>query len=299
MPDESHRVLLGYRGRLYRFATLVLSHSDGSLYLHLTREGKSPTHWHFELFSPGPGLTDPIEVREERRRDVDISYHPTGLIRYKHVSNKPIYAEPLNLITKHFCFAKYSVPSIDKLDPATKRAGDTVFPIPDEVEGRVTFSWIVSPLADPRVTGDVREFGMNILFGALFSINCVADRSPVPLPLPPDLQERAFVFISPVENIVGKLALSKDQASILFHQLLTGTTRLFVYPPNPEGENRVVFATEMYRIPDVIIKFADPHHVAEITRSTKGSAWFKVRDGKGHVVKHPVQITSIELSAEL
>jgi hypothetical protein len=297
MPDHKNRLLLGYRGGLYKMATLVLSHTDGSLYINLTRKGKSPLRWTFELNAPERGNTKPIEIRSEKDRGVDISYHSTGLIRFKKVWNTPICGEPLNCVTKHFCFAKYSVPSIDKLDPTTKRAGDMVFPLPDEVEGRVTFSFIVSPLAEPQVVGDFREFGVNILFDGLCSINCVVDRSSPTMP--PGLSE-TFSFFTPAKGVRDGLMLSEDQASILFHQRLTGiSSRHILYPPNPEGVYRIVFPTEMHHAPTIRIEFADPQYSAEFSRITRGSAWFRVRDRIGNGVKPPVQITSIETIAEL
>lgn len=172
-----------------------------------------------------------------------------------------------------------------------------VFPIPYDVEGRVTFCFIVSPLADPQVSGDFREFGMNILFGGLFSINCVADRSSVPLP--PTLRE-TFVFMSPAEGPLEGLALSEDQASILFHQRLSGVSfRPILYPPNRVGVYRIVFAVEMRDVPEVHVRFADPQYVTEFICVTRASAWFKVQDRKGNVVKHEVPLTSIELNAEI
>jgi hypothetical protein len=296
MSEERFRILIGYRGGLHKLATFRLMHSDGSFYLNLTREGTSPSHWTYELSGPNLSPSNPIELREVKRKGIDISYHSSGLVRYKNASNKSIACEPLHLVTQHFCFAKYSVPSVAKLDSRAKvnDRSDSVFAVPDDVEGRMTFSFFVSPLNDPRVT--MGEFGLNILFPNMFSVNCVADRLPVPVPAG---LEQSFIFMSPTNGLRDEPALSPDQAAIVFHQILSGATDLIVYPPNSSGEYRIVFSVEMRVAPQVRIAFADPQYSAEVTRCTKGSAWFKVRDNNGHVVKRPVQIGGIELNARL
>lgn len=296
MSEERSRILVRYRGGFYKLATFLLMHSDGSFYLNLTRKGKSPSHWTYEVIGPDLRLSDLIELREMKPKGIDISYHSSGLVRYKNAANKSIACEPLHLVTRHFCFAKYSVPSIEKLDPRTKveHRTDSIFPIPDDVEARITFSFVVSPLNDPRVM--VGEWGLNILFANMFSVNCVADRLPVPIP---EGLEESFICMSPAKGLRDEQMLSPDQAAIVFHQRLTGSTELIVYPPNSSGEYRIVFSVEMRDVPQVRIAFADPQYSAEVTRCTKGSTWFKVRDHNGHVVKRPVPIRGIELDARL
>jgi hypothetical protein len=296
MTDETLRILLAYRANYYKLAKFYLRHVDGSFYLHLTRKGETSSHWQFELCGLEQRLSHPIETKEVKRKGVDVSYHSSGLVRYKNVSNKSIAAEPLNLVTQHFCFAKYSVPSIDKLDPrpCPPSPTDSILPIPDDVEGRITFSFFVSPLNDPKVAWG--EVGLNILYADLFSINCVADRLPVPIPV--GLNE-TFVFLSPTKGLRTDPLLSPDQAAIVFHQRLTGSSELIVYSPNIEGVYRIVFSVEMRIAPLVRIEFVDPQYSAEVTRSTKGSTWFRVRDANRRVMKNAVAIRGIELDARL
>ena len=74
---------------------------------------------------------------------------------------------------------------------------------------------------------------------------------------------------------------------------------LIVYPPNIEGVYRIIFSVEMRIAPAVHIEFVDPQYSAEVTRSTKGSTWFRVRDANRRVMKNAVAIRGIELDARL
>ena len=237
MSDERYRILISYRGGLHKLATFRLMHSDGSFYLSLTRDGTSLSHWKYEVIGPDLRPSDLTELSDVNPKGIDVSYHSSGLVRYKKVSNKSIACEPLYLVTQHFCFAIYSVPSIIRLDPrvATTNHKDFIFPMPDEIDGRITFSFVVSPLNDPKVNRG--EYGVNILFANLFSVNCVADRLPVPIP--PGLEE-TFVFMSPAKGLYEEQVLSRDQAAIVFHHRLTGFSDLIVYEPNMSDRKSVV-----------------------------------------------------------
>ena len=303
MADKGFRILIGHRRRHFKLASMRLMHSDGSFYINLTRAGISKIHWTYEIIG-GTCIVPPKEsIESTRKKGVDISYHASGLVHYKNVSNKSIYGEPLNHVTKPFGFARYSVPSIDKLDERdATRLSDSVFPLPDALDGRVNFSFFVSPLATPLVTAGRNvpvpnsELGLNIHFENLFSVNCIVDQET--LAIPPGLEE-SFIFMTPVAGPLAAPLLSKDQAAIHFHQRVAGSNNLIVYLPDPTGVYRMIFAVEMRASPEITIKLADSQYTVEVVERSPGSARFRVKDRNGHVVKSAVQIAEIVLDAEL
>jgi len=304
MAKKGFRILIGYRRRHFKLASLRLNDNDGSFYINLTRAGASSVHWTYEAVG-ARFVTQLKELTESTRvKGVGVSYHASGLVRYKNVSNKSIFGEPLTQVTKPFGFARYSVPSIDRLDERqATRTSDFIFPLPDALAGRVTFNFFASPLATPLVTagGNVpvpnSELGLNIHFPDLFSVNCVVDQET--LAIPPELGE-SFVFMSPSTGPFPEPLLSMDQAAVHFHQLLTGSNGVIVYPPDPTtGVYLMIFAVEMRVPPEITIKLADSHQRIEIVERTRGSARFKVKDRYGHVLKSAVQIAEVILDAEL
>jgi len=296
MAEQRYRILVSHREVLYKFATFLLSHSDGSFYFHLVRKGKSASYWIYGLDLGAAAVEDLTEVEEARRKGIDISYHSSGLIHYKNTSNEKIAGEPLHHVTQHFCFAKYSIPAIYKLDVHQKALTDSDFVItlPPNLTGRIQFSVCVSPLHEPQIVR--AEYGVNILFPQLFSVNVVLDREC--LPVPKKLSE-SFVFVTPRQGLFHSQPMNKDFALTEFHKKLTGSKGIIVYAPNDKGLYRVVFSVPMRIPPKIDIEFMVSGFTVDIVEKTKAHALFRVLNKHGHLVKDLIGIKGIELNSEL
>ena len=264
------RILIEYKGNTYKLASYNLGHVDGSFYLSLSRRG---------------------------RKRFEVSYHTTGLIRYKKagLAYGSVNSEPLSSITTAFPFILYSVPSIQALDQVENTiATDTRLPIPANLTGRVRFAFIVSPpeLPPSNATG----VGWRLTVPGVYSVDCIPELDIAPAPEDEKNQIRLGL---PARGISNEAPISEEQAAISYQQKLHGTRSVIVYDPNAQGERLVVFATEMRRAPDAVISFVDPQCSAVVTRSSKGWLRFRVLDRHGHFVRGPVRVCSIELAAEL
>lgn len=296
MKQDHYRILIGQSGSLSKLISYRLAPTDGSLYISLIRTNKPRSHW---TFGVGPGGWTPRTLRPkiaDRPGRTDISYHSSGLIRYKHTSNTSICAEPLLRITREFCFGSLSVPDVSLLDPHEDEPGsrDAVFQLPSQMRGRVQFDLVVCPLDKPRV--DHGLLACNVLFEDLFSLNVVVSDSPLSVP---DEVKDAFVFLSPSRGLFEEPPLDRDCALVHFHQKITDSNEVIVYPPNEEGVYRAVFAVPMRIAPSVSAEFRAEGLSMEVLQTTRAYVRFQVRRADGAVLKQPVGFRSLTFDAEL
>lgn len=95
--ETDNRVIIKYKGNFFRFLNFGLNNTDGSFYVNLVRHGTMDKHWHSDCSFKDFGTDKQSfkEVHELRLKDVRISYHSSGLLNYKNLGNKSIYAEPV------------------------------------------------------------------------------------------------------------------------------------------------------------------------------------------------------------
>lgn len=295
MKLPRHRVLIQHNETLYRLLNFGLAFADGSLYLSLVRRGKSQGHWRYQL-SPNAEVLPVHESNGIRRRGAEISYHSSGLIRYKESSNRSIFAEPLAAISRPFWFCTYSVPAIARLDPqdGKRRPTDYILEVPDAIDGRVEFKLALAPLLPPSSASDL---ACHFDFPALGFSLVLLFQSPS-LPIPDHLSE-TFIVASPSIGLFEEPQIDPDDALILFHKRMTGRNDVILYSPNSEGVYRVVYSVQKRVPPEVEVVLAEPGMHAEVIDSKKAYARFRIVDRSGSVVKRPVAFSSIAFSAEL
>jgi len=90
------RVLIGHRGRRYRFLGVDSSTRDGSLNITVRRAGTSAFSYRWEAQA---GAAEPVRVdfTPQRAKNKKITVHQSGRINF-HETGESIYVEPLAVI---------------------------------------------------------------------------------------------------------------------------------------------------------------------------------------------------------
>ncbi len=264
------RVLLGWRGKLYRLLNVESAERDGSL---------------------------SVSIRQKRQIH-HITLHQSGRINFKG-AEKTVYIEPLVALTRPFGFYRYRVPSVPALDEFKKAlaADDAVLEVKaDEV---VSFVLIISPKGSfPELPGSVR---LTYVDSYAFTVAVEPERWVVDA-----RHENDFVRMWPTKGYFTRQQMSEEDALVKFHQIKIKTHGSVLYEPNGAGEWMLVFSIAMRVAPRVKIEMADSSlHVTDqdVTRDPRSErvmVRFKVRRRKTReVIKIPAEIRSIELDSEL
>lgn len=306
-----NKIVFLYKNEYFLFASFKRASSDGSFLWWFKRTGKSQTQF---LYSADSTLEEINQIKNEKDKQIGISYHPTGCIHYKSIKNNPkIYAENIFSINQYFTFALYSVPNISKLDKFSKN--------------KITNNTILIELSenkchDHRITFSITMASYSKTDTAFLKINYPDENFSILLNLenssllPTNYVHDAFVFMRPeglfeqqqsIANPVMKKFFNQDEeydkqwALIKYHQKVNATNEIIVYEQNQNHEYRIVFSVPM-RIPPIIhIIFDNPKYNIDLKEHKCTHCLFNIVDEKGNIVKDSelVNIKHISLDAEL
>lgn len=295
VKNNCQKVLIKQNNKYYYLFNLELSVSDGSLYLSFPRKG---INYEYNKMDVGEsGLIKISSKKTQIPKTKSISYHASGFIHYKNLDTKGIYGEPIFEITKPFTFIHYSVPKISLLDEYLEdiNENDHIIEAPIWADLRNNFSISIAP-----ENSDLKNVaGFGILFKNLCSILVFMNN--ISIALPKNIDQH-FVHLMPFEGLFSEQKYSQSDSQLFFHQKINNVQDVIIYRPNGEGVYKMFFAVPMRITPKVKIQFSDPKLTAILmddkTR-TNTTLTFKVKDNKNNFVKKPVNITNIELDAEL
>lgn len=266
--------------------------SDGTLLLSMVREGNTNTSVEVSLkLDDGEvSVTEPTISPKGFR----MTYHPSGQINFHHLSAPPIFMEPLSGITRTEPLIDISIPNVKSLDQTPKIKNDAA--VLDVASGRLTFTVQIAKW-------DAPETGLPVLWAwtwrPLFSLRVLAAQT-LPEQILDTLPEH-FHYIARRQGLFADLQLSEEDAKVAFHKALNETEGDVLYPPDGEGNCRIVFVVPMRVAPEVEIGFRDPALTAEITEVTTTEIRYRVRDGKKQLVRdmRAIDIIHHVRSAEL
>lgn len=265
------RVLVGWRGKLYRFLSVESAARDGSLSVAI----------------------------HEKRQTHHITLHQSGQINFKG-TRQTVYIEPLIAMTKPFGFYRYRVPKVSALNEFTKKpdADDAVLEL-KEAGDAISFVFVISP------KGGLPEFpgSVSVTYVESYTLTVAVE----PKRWVVDARrEKDFVRMWPTKGHFTLQQMSEEGAIVKFHQVKLKTHGAVLYEPNGAGEWMLVFTVPMRVAPSVKIEMTDPSlHVTDqdVTRDARSErvmVRFKVRRKKtAEIIKTPAKIRSIELDSEL
>ena len=264
------RVLIGWRGKLYRFVNVDSAARDGSLSVVIHQKGKAH----------------------------HITLHQSGRINFKGAAT--VYADPLVAMTKPFGFYRYRIPTPSALDEFKKErdADDAVLELKDTDEP-ASFVFVISPKDGlPDFPGSVQ-----LIYVDSFALTVAVEPEQW---IVPKEHEREFVCQWPTKGLFAEQQMAEEQALIAFHQIKHKMRGAILYEPNGAGEWMLVFSVPMRIAPRVKIEMMDvdlrvtDQDLSRDPRSQRVMLRFKVRREKtGEIIKAPAQIRRIELDSEL
>ena len=265
------RILLGWRGKLYRLVNVESAERDGSL---------------------------SVAIRQERQTH-HITLHQSGRINFKGVG-KTIYVDPLVAMTKPLGFYRYRVPKPSALDEFKKKPDvhDAVLELKVGDEP-ISFVFVISPKGSlPEFPGSV---SLTYVDSYVLTVAVEPERWAVDA-----RHKRDFARMWPTKGHFTRQQMSEEDALVRFHQVKIKTHGSVLYEPNGAGEWMLVFSVAMRAAPRVKIEMADPglnvtdQDVTRDPRSERVVMRFKVRQKKTReIIKTPAEIRSIELDSEL
>ena len=290
---QKARLYLRHDGTTYSFLSAELNPgSDGTLLLSMVREGEtdSSIEASLNLDNGEVSVAEPTKSPKGFR----VTYHSSGQINFHHLSAPPIFMKPLSHITQTEPLIDISIPNVKSLDQTQKIKKDAA--ILDVASGRLTFTVQVTPW-------DSLETGLPLLWAwtwrPLFALKVLVAPNP-----PKQILEalpKHFHYIARRQGLFADLQLSEEDAKVAFHKALNKTEGDVLYPPDGEGNCRIVFVTPMRIVPDVEIGFRDPTLTAEIIKVTTTEMRYRAHDGKQQLVRdmRAIDIIHHVRSAEL
>jgi len=301
------KIILKYKDKLYLFASFKRGSSDGSFYWKFERNSKSQTRYQYNLNN---GIPDIHEIENKKDKKIKISYHPTGCIHYKATSNKFIYSESLLDIHHNFCFAFYSIPSVDKLDTISNRNAKSCIIIDlctdIQFNHRTTFSLTIAPNNSNEIGFSKIDYiseGFTVILNienfSFIHLNCI--KNSFVFMAPESSLQNLQTFIPTRDFIQNNKSYNEQWALIKYHQKVNSTMNLIIYDQDNENRYRVVFSVPMRIPPRIEIVFNNPLYSIKCEECEHTYLLFKVIDGDGNVVNDSnlVQIVNIILNAQL
>ena len=241
-----------------------------------------------------------MDYEKPRCKNKRITVHQSGRVNF-HENGRSIFLEPLTDTTITTCIYGYRIPAINKLDEfcAPINSEDSIFNLSELGNGAVSFSFSIAP-ANLGLSGKA----IKIAYATEgYALSISVDKQPFPVPIG---YEEYFTTLSPTCGPFAMQKISEEQALISYHQALVGSTNCILYPPNGEGDFKLIFSVPMRVAPRFKIELADPglhvidQDVHRESRSERVMLKFKIRDEKTkQIIKEPVAFRSIELDAEL
>lgn len=300
------KIIFKYKEQLFLFASFGRGSSDGTFYWRFERNGKNKSYYQYN--SDGSILE--IQREKEEKKKTGISYHTTGCIHYKTTESKFIFAESLLDIKQNFCFAFYTIPSMNKLDKCSKKDSRNNiiidFGIDEIFDYKTTYSLIIIPF-DSNIGGllriDYAAEGFSIILNienfSFENSNRIANS--FVFMIPEGLFQSQQSFIPARDFIQNNKSHNEKWALIKYHQKINSTTDLIIYDQDNEHRYRIVFSVPA-RIPPIVeIIFSNPEYTIKLEQHKDTYLLFQVLDKDGNVIKDStlVQITKLILNAEL
>ena len=293
------RILILHRANLYRFLVVESGDRDGSLSVIVSREDSGSTG---ATWGSRPGEQQPLHTEYEKPRPKNkrITVHQSGRINY-HENRRSIFIEPLTRTTQVVCIYGYRIPGVQKLDAFSDPVDvdDAVFDLSELGDGPVSFSFFIGP-KDMVPSGRAMKLAYG-LEGYALAVSVDGQAISVP-----QGYENHFTTLCPECGPYPEQKIDERQAMIFYHQAITGSQDLILYPPNGEGGIKLIFSVPMMIAPAFKIELVDPAlHVTDQDvqrdgRSDTVMLRFKVRHrSTGQIIRQPVAFRSIELDARL
>lgn len=123
---------------VYRLLSAQLNlRGDGSLYVSFARAGDTDSSVKIRLSKSGVSVSEP----ENQKKGFRLSYHPTGLLNFHHISAGSVQMEPLAAITRREPLIDISIPDVSRLDPEDGPTEDAS--VVDLPPGRITLTLVI------------------------------------------------------------------------------------------------------------------------------------------------------------
>lgn len=320
------RILVRHEGVLRRLANIDTANHDGSINLALVRSGCNLQGWHWDSTRSD---FDAVEYGEPKPKTKRISIHTSGRINFHVTPNPGVNYIPCLLdLTEAVPLLAYVIPSAGALDLAEAiRPGDYVIElVGDGLEGALGFEFSVIPAGVVSSAGEVWRFIVEGRYGLTCRLCSGSSYS-----FPDGIPREAFHLIHP-SSLLSEATISEEQAFIRFQQLMHSnqlrqalvsspipgevheqviveavTAGRGIRGPNNQGVWEIVCNVPMRIRPKLEVRFAETRYRADMIdmkpadrRLEKVRVRFRVFDEQAQKwIKHPVEITSAFLDAEL
>ena len=207
-----------------------------------------------------------------------MTYHPTGQVNFHHITGPSIFMEPLANITRNEPLIDISVPDVRRLDKQEKIKPDAA--ILDVPEGRLTFTLAIAPAnVAPEEDTAVWIWKLEPLFSLRLRVS-----PPLPKHVLKALPEH-FHYSARNSGLFERMAIAQDAGLVAFHRAINQSEADVLYPPNGDGECRMVFVVPMRIPPEVRLDLRDRTLTVEVTRVTTAEFRYRVCDKSGHLVR--------------
>lgn len=252
--DQTTRVLLGWKGGLYRFLKLDAL-SDGSL-LILLDKAVSP--------KIGAQKTENGQLVDDTADDglpkphAKITCHTTGRVNYSAYGDRTaiFYIEPLSALTTTTDLAAYSIPTVGRLDTHQMGAlalNGVTINVPDEVQSRLSFMVDIGPASEP----DIDVYGVTLRYEHYK----IAVRVISSAPFEPFGERLCTVVRQQGQGRLAEQAVEQNQAELDFYRRIHGSGPI-IFREN-DGSYVALTAVPMRIGPCLIMTFSQPGLSAE------------------------------------
>ena len=286
------RVQLRHSEKVYRLLSVELNPgSDGSLHVIMVRDGVTESSVTVKVEDQSVSVSPP----RTSRRGFRLTYHPTGQVNFHYIVGASIFMEPIFHIRRCEALIDFSVPDVDRLDIARQTGDeDTVIEVP---RGRLDFALAIAPWDAPQPQSNSILWAWT--WQPLFSLWLL--QAPPPPQQLLNAQPNHFLYVPRQSGLFPSLCIGMGEAMVSFHQALHEVRSDILYYPDGEGVCRIVYVVPMRIAPSVEVRFRDPTLSAEIIKLTTTEQRYRVRDGKGRLVRdaRAVDVAHLIRDAEL
>jgi len=291
------RILLQQGEKLLRFVKLEVTERDGSVILAFpTKPSKGAVRG---FVSTKGGAYTTTETDDEPSESFKLTLHSSGRINFggRHPA---IFVGPLWSLAKASPVLVRRVGRLSSLTELNRPVanGDVILDLA-QIRPPLSFEIAISP--EPLPADDGPRVQVELLKRLFVTFRLVDIESLVPANL-----VGATSNFYPNVGTLETQAIGEDLALIEYHKLLHGKASHLPVGPNNVGEYRLVFQTQMRVAPDAVIKALNPDVEAEVIdqtrdpRTNRVQVRFRFVERKsGRVIKTPVEIAEVTLSAEL
>lgn len=210
------------------------------------------------------------------RRRLTLSYHPTGLVRFKGEARESrAVFEPLYDITQPNEFVRISVPAIGDLDQYEAALGATDQIIERRMESRLSIAIAVMPIITP-----IPESPPLLALLPLPAFNLSFGLSAF-------LPEADGPSVSWVPGLgqIEHLTIAQEDAYCRIRRAFNPKHSILLTGPNGEGEYELTFPGGFARRPPGLINPADPELMLKVMLYSRHRLRFKITDQKHRIVR--------------